>query len=252
MVSALINLWRVLAVTSRAELVRLFDFEPDLLAAVPAADRNLAANRLVVETATFPRGPLDVASVDEADRTFGLLVLNGYVVRRVASFGRRAVEVLGEGDVLRPDFPRPRHDEASASWHASSDVRLGLLGERFQADVARWPALLGALIDRLSARCMDLSMQLSIAQIPNLELRILALLWHMAERWGTVGENGTMLRLPVDQSVLAELVSAQRPSVNAALRRLRERDVVVRVGPGRWILAGGYPTALRARVGVAA
>lgn len=237
---------------ARAELVRFFDFEPELLSAVAVDDRQVARERVVVETAVLAAGAVDLDAFDEAERTVGVLLLDGVLVHRFKCFGRGGAEVLGEGDVVRPEGGGPGHGPVTGSWHAQADLRVALLGSRFQRDVARWPAVVGALIDRIALRQRSLAVQLAIAQMPNLELRLLSLLWSFADRWGTVGTDGVSLELPVAQEVLAELVSARRPSVNTALRRLRERDLVVQLRPGRWRLAGGCPHADAARAALSA
>jgi CRP-like cAMP-binding protein len=73
------------------------------------------------------------------------------------------------------------------------------------------------------------------------------LLWHLADRWGTVGPGGVLLPVKLTQSVLAALVAAQRPTVSAALRTLAQDGRVTRTSRG-WLLHGAPPGELQSAV----
>jgi hypothetical protein len=45
----------------------------------------------------------------------------------------------------------------------------------------------------------------------------------------------------LSQGTLADMVAARRPSVNAALRDLRSRGLLLQPGPGLWTLTGEPP-----------
>ena len=120
-------------------------------------------------------------------------------------------------------------------------TRLAKLDRAFERDAARWPGLHAALLDRLDARMTGLALQLALAQLPRLELRLLCLFWHLADRWGRVDAHGVVVSLRISQATLADLVSARRPSVSHALAGLREQGTLVREAPGRWLLRGAPP-----------
>jgi CRP-like cAMP-binding protein len=61
------------------------------------------------------------------------------------------------------------------------------------------------------------------------EDRLLAALWHFADRWGVEEIDGVAVPLTVSHEVLAQLVSAQRPTVSAAMQRLQEAGQVRRL-----------------------
>jgi CRP-like cAMP-binding protein len=66
------------------------------------------------------------------------------------------------------------------------------------------------------------------------------LLWHLAARWGRVRSDGTVLRLRLTHTVLANLVAARRPTVTTALSELTRRGLV-RTGGEDWVLSGDAP-----------
>jgi len=136
----------------RAELVRLFEYEPDLLAALPEPEARTALERTVVECATLAPGLIGEPVTPAPD--LGFLVLEGVLLHRVEFLGRRAVELVGPGDLLRPW--RPADGSAtlslSADWKVCERARLAVLDARFERDVAGWPGVVGLLLDRLDRK----------------------------------------------------------------------------------------------------
>ena len=227
----------------RAELIRLFEFEPDLLAVLPPAEADSAVARTVIECVTLYPGELEPPVVPADDVDLGFLVLEGLLINRLEFAGRRAVELIGPGDLIRPWRPGAVDDSLPGrpSWKVCQTTRLAKLDRAFERDAARWPRLHAALLDRLDARMTGLALQLALAQMPRLELRLLCLFWHLADRWGRVDAHGVVVSLRISQATLADLVSARRPSVSHALAGLREQGTLVREAPGRWLLRGAPP-----------
>jgi hypothetical protein len=54
----------------------------------------------------------------------------------------------------------------------------------------------------------------------RVDVRVLAFLWHLAERFGVVVPGAVRINVPLTHSVLARLVGARRPTVTTALQRL--------------------------------
>jgi CRP/FNR family cyclic AMP-dependent transcriptional regulator len=232
-------------VIGRTELVRLFEHEPDLLRHLDQREVAVARDRCVVDSLVMGPGEFRPPGARADQTDLGFLVLEGVLLRRVKFFGRRAIEILGPGDFVRPFRleQEPATLPCELSWKVCETARLALLDRRFERDVARWPGVMPELLDRLAGRGRALTIQLAIAQLPRLDLRLLCLFWRLADRWGKVGPEGVSLTLRLSQGTLADLVSARRPSVNAALRDLRERGVLLAPRPGRWILVGEPPSA---------
>src|SRR3954452_17285855 len=230
-------------VVRRSELIRLFEFEPDLLGALPAREAETALARTVVECGPLERGESAPPALGAQDIDLGYLVLEGLLLHRTEFAGRRAVELIGPGDLVRPW--RAQDAAASwpgkASWKVCEPVRLAKLDRAFERDAARWPGLQARLLDRLDARFATLALQLALAQLPRLETRLLCLFWHLADRWGRVDRHGVVVTLRLSQGTLAELVSARRPSVSHALTGLREQGLLLQSAPGRWELRGEAP-----------
>jgi CRP-like cAMP-binding protein len=114
------------------------------------------------------------------------------------------------------------------------------------AVLSRFPTVLSELIGRLVQRANTLAVNLVIAQLPRLEERLLALLWHLGDRFGHVEPGGVIVPLPLSHGTLAELVHARRPSVTTALSRLAERGLIVRHNDGRIRLLGDPRSVIEA------
>jgi CRP/FNR family cyclic AMP-dependent transcriptional regulator len=97
---------------------------------------------------------------------------------------------------------RPWEDERQAAlpanvrWTVLSDTALALLGPEFTAATARWPSLSVRLLERAVGRSQSLATQLAITCLVGVDIRLHALFWHLADRWGKVTSEGTLLELP--------------------------------------------------------
>src|SRR3954468_17352798 len=136
----------------RAELVRLFEYEPDLLSTLPAPEARTARERTVVECLTLAPGLIGAPVTPAPD--LGFLVLEGVLLHRVELLGRRAVELLGPGDLLRPW--RTADPSTSlplqADWKVCERARLAVLDARFEQDVAGWAGGVALLLAPLRIR----------------------------------------------------------------------------------------------------
>ena len=116
----------------------------------------------------------------------GFLVLDGILTRNV-SLGKIAYpELLGRGDLLRPWQTETdgRLGPVQVTWQVLEPCRVAVLDRRFAGIVGRWPEVVDELLGRALNRARELDLNMAIAQLPLLELRLLALLWHLADRWG--------------------------------------------------------------------
>lgn len=96
---------------------------------------------------------------------------------------------------------------------------------------------------RALRRSRALAVNMAIVHQPKVETRIHMLLWHLADRWGTVGPGGVHVPVRLTHAMLADLVAAQRPTVTAALGALEEAGLIGR-GRGGWLLLGSQPVEL--------
>src|ERR1700709_1176584 len=94
-------LWRGTARTrSVSDPVSVLDVDPALAELIPPEQRAQARQATAAATITFEAGswqsPLEV---DPARGGYGLLVIDGLLLRRAGIEGRHAAELLGPGDL---------------------------------------------------------------------------------------------------------------------------------------------------------
>jgi CRP/FNR family cyclic AMP-dependent transcriptional regulator len=207
---------------SPAGRVALLDVDPDLASALPA-DR-IASLRAELTTAVYrmPRGRMpSPPERTDSDPHFGFLILKGLLMREVTVCGRPTAELIGPGDLVRPWLNDARDLLAcSVKWTVLEQALLADLGGSFATRCSGRPELSEALIARSIARADALAVQRSIASHVRVDVRVLAFLWHLAERFGVVVPGAVRINIPLTHSVLARLVGARRPTVTTALQRL--------------------------------
>lgn len=227
--------------SARIHLVDLFDVDPALAEGLPAAAaRNANQHVQVFEVRRGDWSPM------VPDHVLALVVLAGFVTKRVEVAGRHSVELLGPGDILRPF---EEDDEfamvpTTTSWRVLAELQVAVLDESFAQFGACHPSLLGTFMSRMLQRSRTLSLRLALDQLPRLSARLNYLLWHLADRFGRVQSDGVRLAVPLSHAILADLVSAQRPSVSRAMKDLECRGLVVPEGRGHWLLRDRPPSQL--------
>jgi CRP/FNR family cyclic AMP-dependent transcriptional regulator len=220
--------------------------DPELADAIPSERREQA-----IEDCTAPelwiqpgawrgRGSLGFRG------GIGVLVLGGLMVRRVGIEGRYGAELIGEGDLLRPN------DESvspllplTTSWSIVLPTHVAALDAGFEQRIGTYPELARCLVARAMQRSKNLAVNMAIVHQARVDVRLHMLLWHLAARWGRVRSDGTVLKLRLTHAVLADLVAARRPTVTTALSELAKRGLV-RTDGETWILSGETPGELLA------
>lgn len=129
-------------------------------------------------------------------------------------------------------------------WQVIDETSFAVLDARAAALLCRWPALVTALMARSTARAHALAFSLAITCIIGVKVRLLVLLWHLADRWGIVRPDGVHVPLRLTHETLGKLVGARRPSVSTALGELADGGLVERATTG-WVLHGDPPEELR-------
>jgi CRP/FNR family transcriptional regulator, cyclic AMP receptor protein len=226
-----------------AALVPVLAEDRELLDAVSADRQARASEASVASVVDVATGQWNAAGGAELARGgFGLLVLDGVLIRRVGLDGRYGAELLGKGDLLRPW----EHDGGGSimpfetAWRVVAAARLAVLDLRWAAQMAPFPEVAGRLTGRVMERSRRLAMLMAIAQHPRLDQRLWLLFWELADRYGVVHPDGVRIALPITHEMLSHLAAAQRPSVSTALGRLARRGVVRREGAA-WVIAGDPP-----------
>ena len=203
---------------------RVLELDPDLGVELQEAELDRARVRLAARSYELAPGVWEMSRPAREAGAYGLLVVSGRLALRTSIAERATLELLGSGDLLQPWVQLGPETSAppTAGWQVLERSQLLLLDREFAATAAPWPEVASALMYRLVLRSRRLCYQLAVNTAPQVEQRLLYSLWALADRWGRVTEEGTLLSLGLTHQQLAELVAAQRPSVSTALSRLRE------------------------------
>lgn len=224
-------------------MVALLDADRSIGANLDAASFAEARRELIAPTLGLARGDWNwkTAIADHCGH-LGILVLDGLLTRRVTLGELEYSELLGAGDLLRPWVDDEDSSLAStASWQVLEPAQVALLDRDLAFRARRWPEVTAALLDRAVLRTRSLALTLAIHRAVRIEDRVILALWHLADRWGRVTPNGTVLSIPLTHDTLAQLVGARRSPVTIALGKLRRAGAIER-GPRRaWILHGDPP-----------
>lgn len=228
------------AADGRRPGVALLVADPALGLGLPNDDLPTARRVVAAPREDLPAGPWEPPTREAyGDGTFALLLLKGLLTRDTVLAGRSAAQLLGPGDVLQPWPTGDSLLPAVTRWAVREPVVMAVLDDRFLAAGRRWPALSINLQTRLARQADRAILHAALGQLPRVELRIVALLWHLAERWGKVTPEGVVVPLRLTHETLGRLVGAQRPTVTLALRALVEAGSIVRRDDGCWILTEG-------------
>jgi CRP/FNR family transcriptional regulator, cyclic AMP receptor protein len=225
-------------------LVHIIDEDPDLAVGLFGARRAAARQRALAPVVHFAHGRADfIGEYGSAGGWFGLLVLDGLILQSASVLERTTAQVLAPGDVFCPW--EVEQDSAllpaSVSYEVVAESRVALLDEAFAERVRPWSEIASALIARADRRAHGLTITGALAAYPRVDVRIVSLLWQLAERSGVAVDDGTVV-LPVrlTHETIARIVGCERSSVSSALGSLRREGLIVR-DEGGWLLNGSLP-----------
>jgi CRP/FNR family transcriptional regulator, cyclic AMP receptor protein len=225
--------------------IALLSADTGFAAGIPTADLGLAARVL-----TLPRLDLDGGGwTPPAPGAFGdaplALVVDGLLGRHVAMGDRVATELLGPGDVIDPwRTPADTLVSRAVRWSAYGPATIAVLDGRFTTAAQRWPVLSRTVQARLTAHGDRLATHLAICQLPRVGDRIVALLSHLAERFGRMAPDGVIVGVRLTHRLIGELVGAQRPTISLALTSLLDEGRINRRPDGTLVVAGAPDGAL--------
>jgi CRP/FNR family cyclic AMP-dependent transcriptional regulator len=227
---------------SEPQYAHLLDFEPELAARLRDDDRAEARQRLRVRISDVPIGEWTLPASAGGSHPFGLLIVAGMLLQEVRLAGRRALELLGPGDVVLPHRRPTESLDVALSWTAAVPSRVAILDDRLQPAFALWPGLAVGLIERTGRQLGRLAVHAAIAQLPRVDQRLEAMFWDLADRWGRVTPSGIHVPLPLPHEVLGRLVGGRRSTITLALSDLADRGIVTRRPDRTWLLHGTGPT----------
>lgn len=224
-------------------MVAVLEADPSLGAHLEPSSLLAARREAFAPVLKLDRGRWDWARTSlEPGNSFGMLVLDGMLSRRQDVGDLCFVEILGEGDLLRPWTSEESTTLASAaSWRVMAPTRVALLDRDFTLRTRHWPEIAAALLERTTLRSRALVITLAIHGAVRVRDRLLLVLWHLADRWGHVTPRGTVLPIALTHESLAQLIGARRSPVTVALGDLRREGLVQREQRGRWLLSGDPP-----------
>ena len=226
----------------------IVDADPDLGELLDEGQLERARREALTRVHRLSTGEWDAAAALERDRHHrGFMIVDGLLSREVDVLGRRCVEMLGQGDVMRPWQwdEEGSHVRAEVGWMVLEPTRLAVLDHGLVVRMVPWPQLGVELFNRGTRRAHHLAVALAIAHHQRVDDRIMLTLWHLAERWGRVHPDGIVVPLPLGHQRIADLVGAHRPSVTTALGELTRAGKLGRRDNGDWVLHGAPPHQLR-------
>jgi CRP/FNR family cyclic AMP-dependent transcriptional regulator len=238
----------VVPVSAAAGTISIVDADPEVRGLLPASDYERARRETQTTLRRLSTGDWDVASAEEPDSHHrGFLIVDGLISREVEVLGRRCVELIGAGDVIRPWSwdDEGSHVQAEVGWVVLEPARLAVLDHRLVVRMTPWPQLGLELFNRGTRRAHALAVSLAIAHHQRVDDRLLLTLWHLAERWGRVLPDGIVVPLPLSHQRLADLIGAHRPAVTSALGALQQQGQISRRDDRTWLLHGSPPEELR-------
>lgn len=228
--------------------ISIVEADPDLADLLDERELERARREALTRVHRLSAGEWDAEAAHEpAEHHRGFLIVDGLLSRTVEVLGRRCVELVGHGDVMRPWRwdETGSHVKAEVGWVVLEPTRLAVLDHAFVVRITRWPQLGLELFNRGTRRAHHLAVALAIAHHHRVDDRLLLTLWHLAERWGRVHTAGIVVPLPLGHQRLGDLVGAQRQSVTTAMGGLTRNGSVSRRDDGSWVLHGDPPAELR-------
>ena len=211
--------------------IALLDVDPDLAGNKKGPELAAIRDRLTAPVFRMPVGAMPEPPSHTREGHLGFLVLKGLLLYEVTVCGRSTAELLGAGDLVRPWRGGVSGTLASdAKWTLVEQTLLADLGTATSSRFAESFEVLEALVRRCSDRAEAVAIQRSITAHVRVDVRVLAYLWHLADRWGVVTPGAVKLDIPLTHAVLARLIGARRPTVTTALQRLMQLGYLRREG----------------------
>lgn len=213
--------------------------DPELGEGLPPNLRRAATELLRARVVVVNRPRWQPPELDP-QTTYGLLVLDGLIGRRIRVGRAVSTELLSAGDILRP-WEEPclwNLIPPEVDWRVFRPTRVAILDERITKLICARPELSIAFSGRLYRRARHAEYIMAISHLPKVEHKLLATLWHLASNWGRVTPEGIYIPFRLTHEVLGEILGAKRPSVTTAMTHLQRRGEVAIGAEGGYLLKG--------------
>jgi CRP/FNR family cyclic AMP-dependent transcriptional regulator len=224
-----------------ARTLSVLDADPELMRHLDPAEVPTARAHAIAHAVILRPGVWDPREwIGRANGPLGLLVVDGFLAREVMLLGRTSIELVGSEDLLRPWDDAETHLSIpqTVTWTVHRRALVAVLDHGFVERVAPWPGIATALMSRALSRAQWLAVHVAILENPRVDVRLLLLMWYLADRWGKVEAEGVIVPLKLTHNILGRLVRAHRPTVTARLNELAEQQLLTRRPDGGWMLHG--------------
>lgn len=226
--------------------MRILEEDPDLGLGLSEEDLAAATRALVAPVMEITGSSWQPPAFDPLT-SYGLLVLDGLIGRRLRVGRAVGTELLSCGDILRPWEEEPLWglSEPLLDWRVFQPARVAVLGRDVTTLIGRRPQLVVNFSSRLLRRVRSAAYLMAVSHQTRVEDRLMETLWYLASTWGRVTPQGTRIPFRITHEVLSEILGAQRPSVTTAFRGLSEQGLVVREPDGTFLMrpSGKLPPA---------
>lgn len=177
------------------------------------------------------------AGLPKGVRPMGFLVTEGLLSRELLLGSGIASDLLGPGDLVALQPQEEAFVPVKARWVVCAPSQVTYVDDTLLQRLRERPEVSSRLLTRAAQQAGRQAAHRAISQLPRVELRLLALLWLLAERWGRVGAQGIVVPVALTHEALGRMVGARRPTVSLALKQLDEEGCVHRRGDGSWVLS---------------
>ena len=144
----------------------IVDADPDLADVLEPPDAERARRDALVRVSRLSPGAWDAAAaIEPGIHHRGFLVIDGLLSREVDVLGRRCVELIGHGDVMRPWTwdEEGSHVHAEVGWVILEPARLAVLDHDLVKRLVPWPQIGLELFNRGTRRAHNLAVALAIS-----------------------------------------------------------------------------------------
>lgn len=166
-----------------------------------------------------------------------VIVTRGLLVREILIGETVSSELIGPGDIVAPHADAASNIGQRVRWSVSTPSRVVTVTREALARDDHSGRLASRILHGVEQQLRRGSLHSAICRLPRVEDRILALLWHLAERWGRVTPGGVAIPITLTHVAIGRLVGARRPTVSLALKVLADDGLVTRRDDGAWLLA---------------